>query len=80
MDVQWRTMYLVGMGAIVMDDAVVGSNSVIAAGAVVLPGTIVEPGSIYAGTPAKRIKDISDEMREVISTNCEKLSDVCRMV
>jgi len=57
---------LIGMGAIVMDDAVIGANSVIAAGAVVLPGTQVEPGSIYAGMPAKRIKDISDEMREVI--------------
>lgn len=57
---------LIGMGAIVMDDAVIGSNSVIAAGAVVLPGTIVESGSVYAGMPAKRIKDISDEMKEVI--------------
>jgi carbonic anhydrase/acetyltransferase-like protein (isoleucine patch superfamily) len=39
---------------------------VIAAGAVVLPGTIVEPGSIYAGIPARRVKDIGDDMREVI--------------
>jgi gamma-carbonic anhydrase len=57
---------LIGMGAIVMDNAVVGSNSVIAAGAVVLAGTVVEPNSIYAGMPAKKVKDISDEMREVI--------------
>lgn len=57
---------LIGMGAIVMDDAVIGSNSVIAAGAVVLPGTRVEPGSIYAGVPATRIKDISEEMKAVI--------------
>ncbi len=57
---------LIGMGAIIMDDAVIGSNSVIAAGAVVLPKTIVEPGSIYAGMPAKKVKDIGDEMREVI--------------
>ncbi len=57
---------LIGMGAIVMDDAVIGSNSVIAAGAVVLAGTIVESGSIYAGMPAKRIKDIGDEMKAVI--------------
>jgi carbonic anhydrase/acetyltransferase-like protein (isoleucine patch superfamily) len=57
---------LIGMGAIIMDDAVVGANSVIAAGAVVLPGTQIEPGSIYAGVPAVRIKDISDEMKEVI--------------
>lgn len=58
---------LVGMGAIIMDDAVVGSNSVIAAGAIVLPGTKVEPGSIYAGIPAKRVKDISEEMKAVIA-------------
>jgi carbonic anhydrase/acetyltransferase-like protein (isoleucine patch superfamily) len=51
---------LVGMGAIVMDHAVVGSNSIIAAGAVVLENTIIEPGSIYAGVPAKKIKDISE--------------------
>ena len=57
---------LVGMGAIIMDDTVVGSNSVIAAGAVVLPGTEIEPGSIYAGVPAKRVKDVGPEMREVI--------------
>ena len=58
---------LIGMGAIVMDNAVIGTNSVIAAGAVVLPGTIVEPNSVYAGMPAKRVKDISPEMREVIA-------------
>lgn len=57
---------LIGMGAIVMDDAIVGSNSVIAAGAVVLAGTVVEPGSIYAGMPAKKVKEISEEMKAVI--------------
>jgi len=57
---------LIGMGAIVMDDAIVESNSVIAAGAVVLPGTLIEAGSVYAGMPAKRVKDISDELKEVI--------------
>jgi carbonic anhydrase/acetyltransferase-like protein (isoleucine patch superfamily) len=53
---------LIGMGAIVMDNAVVHSNSIIAAGAVVLEGTIVEAGSIYAGVPAKKVKDISEEL------------------
>lgn len=57
---------LVGMGAIVMDNAVIGENSVIAAGAVVLAGTVVEPGSIYAGMPAKKVKAITDEMKEPI--------------
>lgn len=57
---------LIGMGAIVMDNAVIGPDSVIAAGAVVLAGTIVEGGSIYAGMPARKVKDISEEMKEVI--------------
>lgn len=53
---------LIGMGAIVMDNAVVHSNTIIAAGAVVLENTVCEAGSIYAGVPAKKIKDISEEL------------------
>jgi carbonic anhydrase/acetyltransferase-like protein (isoleucine patch superfamily) len=53
---------LIGMGAIVMDKAVVHANTIIAAGAVVLENTICESGSIYAGVPAKKIKDISPEL------------------
>lgn len=50
---------LVGMGAIVMDNADIGSNSIIAAGAVVLENTKIEEGSIYAGVPARKVKNIS---------------------
>ena len=53
---------LIGMGAIVMDNAKVGSNSIVAAGAVVLENTVIEPGCIYAGVPAKKVKDISQEL------------------
>jgi len=53
---------LIGMGAIVMDNAEVQSNTIIAAGAVVLEDTICEAGSIYAGVPARKIKDISQEL------------------
>ncbi len=49
---------LIGMGAIVMDNCVIGSNSIIGAGSVVTQNTIVEPGSIYAGIPAKKVKDL----------------------
>ena len=58
---------LVGMGAIVMDDCVVGSHSVIAAGAVLLPGTIVPPGSVFAGVPARKVKETGEEMKAVIA-------------
>lgn len=53
---------LIGMGAIVMDRARIGQNSIIAAGAVVLEDTEVPPGSIFAGVPAKKVKDISQEL------------------
>lgn len=53
---------LIGMGAIIMDRCEVKSNSIIAAGAVLLEGTVVEVGSIYAGVPAKKVKDISKEL------------------
>lgn len=53
---------LVGMGSIIMDNAHIGSNSIIAAGAVVLENTIVEPASVYAGIPARKVKDISIEL------------------
>lgn len=57
---------LIGMGAIIMDDAVIKRGSVIAAGAIILPGTVVEENSIYAGVPAKRVKDTSEIMHAVI--------------
>ena len=52
---------LIGMGAIVMDNVEIGSNTIIAAGAVVTEGTKVPSGCIFAGVPAKKIKDISEE-------------------
>lgn len=55
---------MIGMNAVVLDDAVVESNSIIAAGSVVSKGTIVESGSVYAGIPAKKIKDVGPELLE----------------
>ena len=63
---------LVGMGAIIMDNAHIGSNCIIAAGAVVLENTRVETGSIYAGVPAKKVKDISAEL---ISGEINRIAD-----
>lgn len=55
---------LIGMGAIIMDHAVIGSNSIIATGAVVTKGTQVEPNSVYAGIPAKKIKDMDKSLSD----------------
>lgn len=53
---------LVGMGAIIMDNTRISRNCIIAAGAVVLENTVVEAGSIYAGMPARKVKNISEEL------------------
>lgn len=52
---------LIGMGAMVMDHAVVPSNCLIAAGAVVLENSVLESNAIYAGVPAKKVKELSKE-------------------
>jgi len=49
---------LIGMGAIVMDNAKIGKGSIIAAGAVILENTIIPPNTIYAGVPAKKVKEL----------------------
>ena len=55
---------LIGMGSIIMDDCVIGSNSIIAAGSVLPKNTIVPPGTVYAGVPAKKIKDVDPELQK----------------
>lgn len=57
---------LVGMGAIIMDNSVVEDFCIIAAGAVVLENTICETGFLYAGTPARKIKPVTGEQREML--------------
>ncbi|HEX5112272.1 MAG TPA: gamma carbonic anhydrase family protein [Saprospiraceae bacterium] len=52
---------LIGMGAIVMDLAVVQKHVIVAAGAVVLENSVLESGWIYAGTPAKKLKELDEE-------------------
>ena len=58
---------LIGMGAIVMDNAIVEDYTIIAAGSVVLENTHCESGFIYAGTPAKKVKAITDDQRELLN-------------
>ncbi len=55
---------LIGMGAIIMDNAVVESEVVVAAGAVVPENVVLKSGGVYAGTPAKRIKDMDSKLLE----------------
>lgn len=60
---------LVGMGAVVLDGVYVESGALIAAGAVVSPGKRVEANSLWAGCPARKLKDLEP------STNKEAMLD-----
>lgn len=57
---------LIGMGGIVMDHAVVEEFVIIGAGSVVLEKTICESGYLYAGAPAKKIKPLTDEQKQML--------------
>lgn len=57
---------LIGMGAIILDNAEVPAGCIIAAGALVLSNTKLEPDSLYAGIPARKIRTVTPEQREQI--------------
>ena len=61
---------LVGMGAVLMDNVEISSGSIIAAGAVVLSNEKLEPG-VFAGVPAKKVKDGSDALTNAAHTNAQ---------
>ena len=65
-----RNNVLIGMGAIIMDDVIIEDNCIIAAGAIVTKGTHVPEGSVFAGIPAKKIKEVDkillqDEIKRI---------------
>ena len=57
---------LIGMGSTVLDNAHVPSGCIIAANALVLSNQKLEPNSVYAGVPAKKVKEVTPEQREEI--------------
>lgn len=69
---------LIGMGAIVMDDCLIESHAIIAAGAVLTPHTHVKTGELWAGVPARKIKEVSEDLKtneiERIANNYVKYS------
>lgn len=57
---------LIGMGATILDDAVVSTGCIVAANALVLSNAILEPNSVYAGVPARKVKEVTEEQRRDI--------------
>jgi carbonic anhydrase/acetyltransferase-like protein (isoleucine patch superfamily) len=56
---------LVGIGAVVLDGARVGEGALVGAGALVAPGVRIEPGGLALGVPARVVRSVTDEEREL---------------
>ncbi|NVJ50385.1 MAG: gamma carbonic anhydrase family protein [Gammaproteobacteria bacterium] len=52
---------LIGMGSVVMDDVVIHSNVVLGANSVVPPGRVLEGGYLWVGSPARKIRALTEE-------------------
>lgn len=68
----------IGMGAIIMDGAVVESHAMVAAGALVTPGKRVPSGALWAGSPAKEMRKLTDAEIEMIDTSAERYVELGR--
>ena len=76
-----RSHALIGMGSVVMDDAVVGEGAIVAAGSVVLSRTNVPPHELWGGAPAKFYQESRPRAGQGNEPeDCKKLSDVLTMV
>ena len=58
---------LIGMGATLLDYAHVGEGSIVAAGALVLSNTVIPPFTLWAGVPAKFVKNVEPEQANEIN-------------
>ena len=61
-----RNTVLIGMGSIILDGAIINSECMLAAGALVGPGKELESGFLYVGSPAKKLRRLSDKELEFL--------------
>ncbi len=69
---------LIGMGAVVLDNATVGPNALVAAGAVVREKYVVPPGTLVAGVPARVVRELTEEERSLILQSAEHYIEYAR--
>lgn len=67
-----KDLCFVGIGAVILDDAIVEENSMVAAGAVLPPGFIVPSGKIVGGVPAKVLRDLTKEEIKDIADSADR--------
>ena len=67
---------LIGMGSIILDGAVINSNCMLAAGALVGPGKELESGFLYVGSPAKKLRELSEREMKFLSYSAKGYVDL----
>jgi carbonic anhydrase/acetyltransferase-like protein (isoleucine patch superfamily) len=67
---------LVGMGAIVMDDAIVEDDVIIGAGSLVPPGKVLESGYLYVGSPVKQARLLNEAERNFLQASAQNYVDL----
>jgi carbonic anhydrase/acetyltransferase-like protein (isoleucine patch superfamily) len=70
---------LIGMGSVVLDDAVIGADSIVAAGSLVAPGTRIPSGSMAMGRPAKVVRPLTEEDRVLVRNSCRAYVESARV-
>ena len=68
----------IGMHSTVMDGAVVESGAWVAAGAIVTPGKRIPKGQIWAGNPARFLRDLRPEETSFIPVSCTNYVELAR--
>lgn len=69
---------LVGMNAVIQEGSIIEQDSMIAAGAVVLPESHIPQGQLWAGNPAKYVRDVTEEEITFLEKSAEYYSDLAR--
>lgn len=69
---------LIGMGSILLDNASIGAGSFVAAGSLVTPGKAFPPGSFILGSPARRLRDVTEKEREAVETGLQSYLSLMR--
>ena len=70
---------LVGMGSIVMDDAIIANDCVVAAGSLVTQGKVFEPRTLIMGSPARAVRELSgEEVEAMVTVAADAYADVAR--
>ena len=65
---------LIGIGAVILDDAYIGEGSIIGAGSLVTSGTKIPKGCVAFGSPAKVCREVNERDRELFSKALEEVA------